>query len=174
MKIRMERIESKPTDDVLTGVGYDLHRLSDGDGITLCGVKLAFDKCFVAHSDGDVPVHALMDAILSALGENDIGHFFPTDDDRYKTAASLALLLEVLNIAKTKGYEVGNVSISIIAEEPKLAPFIDDFKNRLSQVTKIGVGRIGISATTNEGVGDIGDGNAIAAFAAVTILKIKN
>ena len=174
MKIRMERIKSKPTDAVLTGVGYDLHRLESGNGIVLCGVKISSDKSFVAHSDGDVPIHALMDAILSALGENDIGHFFPTDDDRYKKADSCALLLEVLNIAKTKGYMLNNISVSIIAQEPTLSPYIDEFKERLSKVTKISCAKIGISATTNEGIGDIGDGNAIASFAAVTLVRIKN
>ena len=173
MKIRMERIKSKPTDSILTGVGYDLHRLESGNGIVLCGVKIPSDKSFVAHSDGDVPVHALMDAILSALGENDIGHFFPTSDDRYKKADSCALLLEVLNIAKTKGYKLNNVSISIIAESPVLSPYIDEFKERLSSVTKIDKSKIGISATTHEGIGDIGDGNAIASFAAVTLVRMQ-
>lgn len=171
MKIRMERVKSKPTDSILTGVGYDIHRLTDGEGIILCGVKIPSQKSFIAHSDGDVPVHAVMDAVLSALGENDIGHFFPTNDDRYKKADSCALLLEVLNIAKTKGYKLNNVSISIIAETPVLSPYIDEFKERLSSVTKIDKSKIGISATTNEGVGDIGGGDAIASFAAVTLIK---
>ncbi|MGN1097261.1 MAG: 2-C-methyl-D-erythritol 2,4-cyclodiphosphate synthase [Christensenellales bacterium] len=174
MKIRMERIKSKPTDSILTGVGYDIHRLMGGEGIILCGVKIPSAKSFIAHSDGDVPVHALMDAILSALGENDIGHFFPTSDDRYKKADSCALLLEVLNIAKTKGYKLNNVSISIIAESPVLSPYIDEFKERLSSVTKIDKSKIGISATTNEGIGDIGDGNAIASFAAVTLVRMQS
>lgn len=153
----------------LVGCGYDIHRLEAGEGVTLCGVLIPCPYKAVAHSDGDVPVHAIMDAILTSVGERDIGHFFPVDDPAYDGANSLDLLKTVLSVAKKCGKSVGNVSVSIIAEKPMLAPHILKMKRTLSPILGVPIERIGISATTNERVGDIGDGNAIAAFATVLL-----
>ena len=155
----------------LTGCGYDIHRLTEGDGIKLLGVSVPCEYSFIAHSDGDVPIHALMDAILSALGQKDIGHLFPVDDPRYDNADSIELLLRVLSIAREQGYSVHNMSVSIIAERPMLSPYIDKMQTVMANLLGISRERIGVSATTNEKVGDIGDGKAIAAYATVLLKK---
>ena len=149
----------------LCGIGYDIHRFKQGSGIKLMGTLVPCEFSFVAHSDGDVAVHALMDAILSAIGEKDIGHLFPVDDSRYDDANSLDLLDVVLKKATEKGLELKNVTVAIIAERPMLAPYIDQMRNNMSKVLKIPCERIGITATTNEQVGDLGDSKSIACFA---------
>ena len=159
--------------DILFGVGYDIHRLVFGENIVLCGVKIPFDRAFDAHSDGDAPLHAVMDAVLSSLGQKDIGHLFPVNDDAYKGADSADLLKQVLNIAKQKGYKPSNASVAVIAEKPKLAPYLDGMKASLSSLLGISPDRVGITATTNEGVDLIGNGDAIASFAVVSLEKIK-
>ncbi len=153
------------------GCGYDIHRLQEGTGITLCGKHFDTNTSFVAHSDGDVPVHALMDAILTAMGKKDIGHYFPVDDPKYDNINSFELLATVLDIAKTDGYSLINTSITIIAKEPMLSPHIREMQNNLSHILNIPASCIGISATTNEEVGEIGDGRAIASFATVLLNK---
>ncbi len=154
-----------------SGVGYDIHRLQNGEGIKLCGVMIDCPFSFVAHSDGDVPVHALMDAILSAIGEPDIGHLFPVNDPKYDGADSLDLLAQVLARAYQKDYIVRNVSVCIIAERPMIAPHIDAMKHTLSTALSLPLDHIGISATTNEQVGALGNSQAIAAFASVLLSK---
>lgn len=154
----------------LCGIGYDIHRMKAGEGIKLLGTLIPCDFSFVAHSDGDVAIHALMDAILSAIGEKDIGHLFPVDDCRYDEADSTLLLHTVLQKATGKGYSVKNVSVSIIAERPMLAPYIDAMRNNMSAILNIPCQRIGITATTNEQVGNLGDCNSIAAFATVLLV----
>ncbi len=156
---------------VKVGCGYDIHRLTKGNGIKLLGVQIPCDFAFVAHSDGDVPVHAIMDGILSALGQKDIGHLFPVDDERYDGADSMELLFKVLKIAAAEGYRVSNVSVSIIAERPMLSPYIDRMQENMSALLGISPSCVGVSATTNEQVGDIGDGKAIAAYATVAIIR---
>lgn len=153
----------------LTGIGYDIHRFKKGDGIKLLGTFIPCEYSFVAHSDGDVPIHAMMDAILTAIGEKDIGHLFPVDDARYDDADSVELLKVVLEKARAKGYKISNVSITIIAEEPYLARYIDAMRNNMSAILNIPASRIGISATTNEQVGDIGDCKSIASFVSVLL-----
>lgn len=154
----------------LVGCGYDIHKFKEGDGIKLLGTKIPCEYSFVAHSDGDVPLHALMDAILSAIGEKDIGHMFPVDDDKYDNADSVDLLNQVLSKAAFKGYSINNISVSIIAETPMLYPYIDLMKNNMSKLLDIPCEKIGITATTNEGVGNIGSKEAIAAFATVSLI----
>lgn len=149
----------------LYGIGYDIHRFKSGKGIKLLGTLIPCEFDFVAHSDGDVAVHALMDAILSAIGEKDIGHLFPVDDAKYDDANSIDLLKTVLELAKNKGYTLVNISVAIIAERPMLAPYIDLMRNNMSSILHIPCNRIGITATTNEQVGDLGDCKSIACFA---------
>lgn len=149
----------------LYGIGYDIHRFKSGSSIRLMGTLIPCEFSFVAHSDGDAAVHALMDAILSAIGEKDIGHLFPVDDSRYDDANSLDLLSEVLELARSKGFEPVNVTVAIIAERPMLAPYIDLMRNNMSRALGIPPKRIGITATTNEQVGELGSCNAIACFA---------
>ncbi len=157
--------------DMLTGIGYDIHRLTDGDGLPLCGVKVPCDFAFVAHSDGDVPIHALMDAMLSAMGEKDIGWRFPTDDPAYDDIDSTELLENVLAETRDRGLCVHNAAIAIIAEKPRLAPYIDRMQLSLSRLLALSPDRIGVTVTTNEGVGELGACKAIAAYASVTLAR---
>jgi 2-C-methyl-D-erythritol 4-phosphate cytidylyltransferase/2-C-methyl-D-erythritol 2,4-cyclodiphosphate synthase len=154
----------------LSGCGYDIHRLkSGGDGIILGGVVIPYDKSFIAHSDGDVIIHSLMDALLSALGEKDIGHQFPTSDPKYKNASSLKLLDEVLNKVKKRNLYAANISAAVIAEHPRISPFCDQIRQSLARAFGIPKERVGISATTNEAVGEIGKGEAIACYSTVLL-----
>lgn len=154
------------------GSGYDVHRTDKGDFVTLCGVKIPCSFSLVAHSDGDVPVHAVMDAILSALGDKDIGHHFPVDDPRYDNADSMELLDKVMDICRGKGYKVDNATVTVIAESPKLAPYINEMRARLSVRLGVSDECVGVSATTNEQVGEIGAGNAIGAYATVLLSSL--
>ncbi len=154
----------------LCGIGYDIHRFKNGNGIKLMGTLIPCEFAFVAHSDGDVAVHALMDAVLSAIGEKDIGHLFPVDDARFDDANSLELLATVLDTAAKKGRTLQNVSVAIIAERPMLAPYIDQMRNNMSRALKIPCERIGITATTNEQVGDLGDCKSVACFATALLI----
>jgi len=167
----LKDLENSDPFRVVTGCGYDIHRVKQGNGIKLLGVFIPCEYSFIAHSDGDVPVHAIMDGVLSAVGEKDIGHLFPVDDPKYDDADSAELLAQVLKIADGKGFKLSALSVSIIAERPMLAPYIDDMQRRMSVLCNLPKERIGISATTNEQVGDIGNGNAVAAYATVTLVK---
>lgn len=153
----------------LFGVGYDIHRLKNGDGITLCGEKIPCEKRLIAHSDGDVPVHALMDGILSSLGKKDIGWYFPDTDDRYKGISSLSLLEKVLDVAKEENRRVESVSIAIVCERPKLAPYIDGMRRNIANALGISESKVGIAVTTNEKVGEVGRENAIASYCTVVL-----
>lgn len=153
----------------LFGIGYDIHRLKNGEGIMLCGEKIPCDKALIAHSDGDVPVHALMDGILSSLGKKDIGWYFPDTDDRYKGVSSLSLLEKVLEVAKEESRRVESVSIAIVCERPKLAPYIDGMRCNIAKSLGISESRVGIAVTTNEKVGEIGSGEAIASYCTVVL-----
>ncbi len=154
----------------LVGCGYDVHRLVKGEGLRLLGVDIPCPYSFVAHSDGDVAIHALMDAILSALGKKDIGHYFPVDDARYDGIDSTKLLKEVLDVMGKDGYAVSNCAVAVIAEKPVLSPYIDRMKTVIAALIGVTSEKVGITATTNERVGDIGDGNAIAAYATVQLV----
>ena len=155
----------------LSGIGYDIHTLekSNTGFMPVCGVQVPYDKKPKAHSDGDAPLHALMDAILSAIGEPDIGHLFPTNDDKYKDISSLILLDSVMDLVKKKGFVINNISIAIILEKPKISSYIDDMKETLSAHMGLDKTSIGITSTTNEGSGLVGSGDAIAALATVSI-----
>lgn len=155
----------------LYGIGYDIHRFKVGNGIKLLGTLIPCEFAFVAHSDGDVAVHAIMDAILSAIGEKDIGHLFPVDDSKYDDADSIDLLKTVLKLANDKGYALVNISVAIIAERPMLAPYVDLMRNNMSSVLGIPCKHIGITATTNEQVGDLGDCKSIACFATALLCQ---
>lgn len=153
----------------LVGFGYDIHRLQEGKGIKLLGERIPCPYSFVAHSDGDVAVHAVMDAILSALGEKDIGHLYPVDDPKYDGADSMKLLKGVLKIMHDKGRSAANLSVCIIAEKPVIAPHVDRMRTRMAQALALPSDKIGITATTNEGVGDIGNAEAVAACAYILL-----
>lgn len=156
--------------DFRTGIGIDTHAFGTPQNfITLGGVRIPAEQGLVAHSDGDVLVHAVMDALLSAAGLADIGHYFPDTDERYRNANSLHLLAEVIRLLEEQGYAVHNISAAIQAQQPRLAAYIADMKTNLAAVCRLPVHAIGISAGTNEGLGYIGEGKGITVTAVATI-----
>ena len=156
--------------DMRTGIGTDTHAFgAKQDHIVLGGVRIPSESGLIAHSDGDVLCHAVMDALLSAAGLADIGHHFPDTDPAYKDADSLALLSKVRDILQSNGFSVVNVSTAISAERPKLAPYIAQMKKNIADVLHIFEQCVGISAGTNEGLGYIGRGEGITVFANVLI-----
>ena len=153
-----------------TGIGIDTHAFgTSGDHITLGGVKIPSERVLIAHSDGDVLIHAVMDALLSAAGLFDIGHYFPDTDPQYKGADSLVLLAKVKELINKEGFDVGNISTAIVAQKPKLAPYILQMKQNLAHVLQISERNIGISAGTNEGLGYLGRGEGITVTANVLL-----
>ena len=151
------------------GYGYDVHRFKKGRKLVLGGVRIQNPKGLDGHSDADVLLHALMDALLGAAGLNDIGHFFPNTDIKYKNISSLLLLEYVYKELKKKNYKINNIDITVIVESPKIYPFIDNMKTNISKVLNLSNQRIGIKATTNEKIGFLGRGEGIAAMAVVSI-----
>lgn len=155
----------------MIGLGYDVHRFKKSRKLFLGGVKISDSNGLDGHSDADVLVHALMDALLGAAGENDIGHFFPNTDDKYKNISSIELLKMVVSVLKKKKFKIVNTDMTIIAEKPKIYPYIDQMKDILSKTMKISKARIAIKATTNEKMGFIGRGEGIAAMAVAALKK---
>ncbi len=148
------------------GFGIDTHAFGKLQTfITLGGVQIPSDSGLIAHSDGDVLVHALMDALLSAAGLRDIGYYFPDTEEKWKDANSMEMLAQVVAMLQEAGYRVHNVSVAVQAEKPRLKKYIDDMKNRLSSVLKIDPTAIGITAGTNEGLGYVGEGKGITVHA---------
>lgn len=150
------------------GFGYDVHRLVPDRRLVLCGVEIPYEPGLLGHSDADVAVHALMDAILGALALGDIGHLFPDSDPKYKDADSMELLREVIAKMREYGYSLGNLDITIIAERPKLAPYIQKMREKLAAAFGCGISRVSVKATTEEGLGLAGNG--IGAHAAVLLV----
>ena len=140
------------------GFGYDVHRLTENRRLVLCGVEIPYELGLLGHSDADVAVHALMDAILGALALGDIGHLFPDSDPKYKDADSMELLREVIGKMTESGYVLGNLDITIIAEKPKLAPYIQKMRENLAEVFGCEINRVSVKATTEEGLGLSGKG----------------
>ncbi|WP_459765298.1 2-C-methyl-D-erythritol 2,4-cyclodiphosphate synthase [Alkaliphilus crotonatoxidans] len=152
------------------GLGYDVHRLVVGRKLILGGVDIPYDKGLLGHSDADVLLHAIKDALLGAAALGDIGRHFPDTDVRYKDSDSLELLKKVKQLLETKGYQVNNVDATIIAERPKMAPYIQDMRENVAQALKIDVDRINIKATTTEGMAFTGKGKGIAAQAIASLV----
>jgi len=156
-----------------SGIGYDFHRLSQGRKLVLGGVDIPYELGLVGHSDADAVIHALMDSILSALGEPDIGQLFPNNDPEFKDIYSVKLLEEVIQILKNKNADINNVSITVLAENPQLNPYIPQMKALLAKTLGITTQQIGITATTNEGCGAIGRQEGIACFCSC-LLRLYN
>lgn len=153
------------------GHGYDVHRLVPERRLVLCGEVIPYELGLLGHSDADVAVHALMDAVLGALALGDIGHLFPDSDPKYKDADSMLLLGEVIGIMRGKGHALGNADITIIAEKPRLAPYIEKMRGNLAGAFGCDISRISVKATTEEGLGLGGAG--IGANAAVLLEEIE-
>jgi len=155
------------------GFGYDSHRFKSGDHIVIGGEKIPFEKGLDAHSDGDVLLHALCDALLGAAAMGDIGKHFPDNDPQYNNIQSSLLVKNVLLKLTEKNYKVGNVDSTIILEKPKLASYILAMQKNVSKLLNISLGDVNIKATTNEGMGFIGKGEGLAAYVSLT-LEHKN
>ena len=153
------------------GIGYDVHRLVEGRPLILGGITIPFGKGLLGHSDADVLVHALCDAILGALGLGDLGRHFPDTDPRYKDISSMQLLAQIQAMAEEQSFCCTNVDATIVAQEPKLAPYVDTMAENISRCLKIEQGAVNIKAKTTEGLGFEGRGEGISAYVAVLMGK---
>jgi 2-C-methyl-D-erythritol 2,4-cyclodiphosphate synthase len=152
-----------------TGIGYDLHRLVEGRPLVLGGVTIPFDRGLLGHSDADAVCHAVTDALLGAASAGDIGRHFPDTDAAWKGASSVDLLARAAVVVRDRGFRAGNVDVIVIAERPKLGPYLDAMRANLGAALGIPVERVSVKGKTNEGVGEIGRGEAIAVHAVATI-----
>ena len=157
---------------VRTGMGYDVHRLAAGEELWLCGVQIAHDKGLAGHSDADVAIHALVDAILGAVAAGDIGQHFPPSDPQWKGASSDRFLVHAVKLANERGYGVGNVDVTIICEAPKIGPHRETMRARLAELIGVGDEFIALKATTTERLGFAGRGEGIAAQAIATMVRL--
>lgn len=153
------------------GHGYDVHRFQSGDFITLGGVQIAHNKSFVAHSDGDVLLHALTDALLGAAALGDIGQHFPDTDPAYKGADSRQLLRNVVALLKQAGWLVGNIDSTVLAQAPKMAPHIASMRANIAADLNLALDQVNVKATTTESLGFVGREEGIAAHAVVMLVK---
>ncbi|MGP9812965.1 bifunctional 2-C-methyl-D-erythritol 4-phosphate cytidylyltransferase/2-C-methyl-D-erythritol 2,4-cyclodiphosphate synthase [Rhodopseudomonas sp. NSM] len=155
--------------DIRTGTGYDVHAFGDGDHVWLCGLKVPHNRGFLAHSDGDVGLHALVDAILGALADGDIGSHFPPTDPQWKGAASDKFLKYAVERVAARGGRIANLEVTMICERPKIGPLRDPMRQRIAEITGLPVSRIAVKATTSERLGFTGREEGIAATASATI-----
>ncbi len=153
------------------GMGFDVHRLVEGRDLWLCGVKIPYHLGLLGHSDADVALHALSDALLGAAALRDIGYHFPDTNPQYKGADSRVLLRRVCELIADSGYEVGNVDITIVAQAPKMLPYIEPMISNIASDLKIPEGSVSVKATTTERLGFTGRGEGIAAYATALIEK---
>ena len=163
----MNKDISSPLPDLRIGHGYDVHRFGDGDHIVLGGVKIPFHHGFIAHSDGDVLIHSLCDALLGSIAAGDIGMHFPDTDDSYKNIDSGILLERTRLLLCQHAYSIVNADITIIAQAPKMSPYIQQMRKRIAGILKITLGQINVKATTTERLGFTGREEGIAVHAVV-------
>lgn len=152
------------------GQGYDVHKLAEGRDCIICGVKIPYEKGLLGHSDADVALHALSDALLGAAALGDIGKHFPDTDERYKGADSRELLREVMKKVSEKGYSVENVDVTIAAQKPKMSPYIEEMRKNIAEDLNVDIDAVNVKATTTEKLGFEGRGEGISATA-VALLK---
>lgn len=170
----MERLLNSSTSRVVrTGTGFDVHKFGDGDKVILCGVEITHDKSLVGHSDADVGLHALTDAILGAIGAGDIGSHFPPSDDKWKSANSATFLGHAAALVGERGDEISNVDVTLICELPKIAPHRSKMRSTVAKILSLDIEQVSVKATTTEGLGFTGRGEGIAAQASATILISK-
>lgn len=154
------------------GHGYDVHKLAEGRKLILGGVEIPFTRGLLGHSDADVLTHALMDALLGACALGDIGHLFPDSDPAYAGADSLKLLDSVVELLEEKGFQVGNVDVTVIAQAPKLAPYVVEMRQNIARRLKVDLDRVSVKATTEEHLGFTGRGEGIAAQAVCLVKEV--
>jgi len=153
------------------GYGYDIHPLEAGRKLILGGIEIPFQKGLAGHSDADVLVHAICDALLGAIGQGDIGLHFPPTSPEYKDISSLKLLEKVIRWVKEKGFVVGNLDSTIVAQKPQISPYFEAMKQTLAPIMELALDRANIKAKTPEGLGPIGHGEGIAAYAVVILMR---
>ena len=156
------------------GMGYDVHKLVEGRKLILGGVEIPYEKGLLGHSDADVMLHAVMDALLGAAALGDIGLHFPDTDPKYKDASSIKLLEHVGGLLEENGYVIENIDATIIAQRPKMRPHIDQMRENMAKALKIDVDQINVKATTEEGLGFTGSGEGISSQAICAIEKFTN
>ncbi len=154
------------------GNGYDVHQLVEGRALIMGGVEIPYEKGLLGHSDADVLVHAIMDALLGACSERDIGKHFPDHDQAFKNISSLILLKKVKEIIREKGYRVGNIDSIIVAQAPKMAPHIEKMRENIAGILEIDIDDINIKATTTEKLGFEGRGEGISSYAVACLFKL--
>jgi 2-C-methyl-D-erythritol 2,4-cyclodiphosphate synthase len=166
-----ETLAAKKRTEMRIGFGYDSHRLVPGRRLILGGVGIPYEKGLLGHSDADVLVHAICDAIIGAIGDGDIGRYFPDTDPAYEGISSLKLLHLVCVMAGEKGFVVNNIDSTVILERPRLMDHIHDMELNISNTLNIPMERVNVKAKTNEGMGFLGRGEGIAAFAVATVIE---
>lgn len=153
------------------GHGYDVHRLVENRKLILGGVEIPYDKGLLGHSDADVLLHAISDALLGAAALGDIGKHFPDTDEKYRGIDSRLLLKEVCSLLSNKGYKISNIDATVVMQKPKMAPFIEQMKNNIANNCNVSVDCVNIKATTEENLGFTGDGSGVSAHAVCLISK---
>ena len=156
---------------VRLGNGYDVHKFGPGDHVVLCGVKVPHDQTLMGHSDADVGMHAITDAIYGALAMGDIGRHFPPSDPQWKGMDSAHFLRHAVELAREKGYRISNIDVTLICEYPKIGPHAADMMARMATIMGLDTDRVSIKATTSERLGFTGRGEGIAALASTTLVK---
>jgi 2-C-methyl-D-erythritol 2,4-cyclodiphosphate synthase len=156
------------------GQGFDVHAFTEGDHVMLAGVRIPHHQGLLAHSDGDVALHALADALLGALALGDIGHFFPDTDPAWRGADSAELLRQVYQRVTELGYQLGNADITIICQQPKIAPHVNAMRERISTLLNSSVAQVSVKASTTEKLGFTGRGEGIAVTAVVLLLRTQD
>ena len=152
-----------------TGLGYDIHRFAEGRALVLGGVEIPHDRGLEGHSDADVLSHAIADAVLGAIGEQDIGHHFPNTDPSIRGISSLEILEKAANLARARGARINSIDATVIAEAPKIAPHVFVMRERIAAALGLPAARVAVKATTNEGLGSIGRAEGIAAMAVASV-----
>tara|TARA_B100000212_G_scaffold306857_1_gene255655 strand:+ start:64 stop:549 length:486 start_codon:yes stop_codon:yes gene_type:complete len=159
--------------DVRLGNGFDVHAFTEGNEITLCGINIPFSKKLLGHSDADVGLHAITDAIYGAIAAGDIGTHFPPSDPKFKNASSDRFLKHAVQLTNQLGYEINNVDCTIICEQPKIGPLSERMRTSISEIMGLDKQRISVKATTSEKLGFTGREEGIAALATVTVSKVE-
>ena len=154
------------------GTGYDVHAFTDGRPLILGGVTIPYEKGLLGHSDADVLIHAICDALLGALAIGDIGTHFPASDPKYKNASSIGLLNEVAMMIGSRGYRVNNIDSVIVAQEPRLSPYAEQMRKNIADAVGAELGQVSVKSTTTEGLGFAGRNEGIAAQAVATVVEL--
>jgi 2-C-methyl-D-erythritol 2,4-cyclodiphosphate synthase len=158
---------------IRSGIGYDLHRMEKGDGLYLGGIQVSNEYRFIAHSDGDLLIHALIDSLLGAIGEKDIGELFPDTDSQYKNIRSTTLLEKTLKLLKQKNFEIINIDSVIVAELPKISPHKEEIKKNIASLLQIPEEDFNLKAKTKEKIGAVGRGEAMECYC-VSMVRLKD